>query len=35
VALGVLERFGVELVPEPVFVGHAWEPLGAETAPAP
>jgi UDP-N-acetylmuramate dehydrogenase len=24
VAAGVRERFGVELVPEPVFVGHAW-----------
>ena len=22
---GVHERFGVELVPEPVFVGHDWE----------
>jgi UDP-N-acetylmuramate dehydrogenase len=24
VAGGVRERFGVELVPEPVFVGHRW-----------
>jgi UDP-N-acetylmuramate dehydrogenase len=24
IAGGVRERFGVELVPEPVFVGHAW-----------
>jgi UDP-N-acetylmuramate dehydrogenase len=24
VADGVRARFGVELVPEPVFVGHAW-----------
>ena len=24
IADGVRERFGVELVPEPVFVGHAW-----------
>ncbi len=24
IAAGVRERFGVELVPEPVFVGHAW-----------
>ena len=23
-ANGVLDRFGVELVPEPVFVGHDW-----------
>ena len=28
IASGVRERFGVELVPEPVFVGHAWEPAG-------
>jgi UDP-N-acetylmuramate dehydrogenase len=28
IAGGVRERFGVELVPEPVFVGHAWEPAG-------
>jgi UDP-N-acetylmuramate dehydrogenase len=26
IAGGVRERFGVDLVPEPVFVGHAWEP---------
>jgi UDP-N-acetylmuramate dehydrogenase len=26
IAGGVHERFGVDLVPEPVFVGHAWEP---------
>ena len=24
IADGVRERFGVELEPEPVFVGHAW-----------
>ena len=24
IAAGVRERFGIELVPEPVFVGHAW-----------
>jgi UDP-N-acetylmuramate dehydrogenase len=24
IAGGVREAFGVELVPEPVFVGHAW-----------
>jgi UDP-N-acetylmuramate dehydrogenase len=24
IAAGVRERFGVDLVPEPVFVGHAW-----------
>jgi UDP-N-acetylmuramate dehydrogenase len=28
IASGVRDRFGVELVPEPVFVGHAWEPAG-------
>jgi UDP-N-acetylmuramate dehydrogenase len=28
IAHGVHERFGVDLVPEPVFVGHAWEPAG-------
>jgi UDP-N-acetylmuramate dehydrogenase len=28
IADGVRERFGVELVPEPVFVGHAWSPDG-------
>jgi UDP-N-acetylmuramate dehydrogenase len=28
IAGGVHEVFGVELVPEPVFAGHAWEPLG-------
>jgi UDP-N-acetylmuramate dehydrogenase len=28
IAGGVRERFGVDLVPEPVFVGHAWEPAG-------
>ncbi|HEX8159481.1 MAG TPA: UDP-N-acetylmuramate dehydrogenase [Solirubrobacteraceae bacterium] len=26
IAGGVRETFGVELVPEPVFVGHSWEP---------
>jgi UDP-N-acetylmuramate dehydrogenase len=26
IAGGVHERFGVDLVPEPVFVGHAWSP---------
>jgi UDP-N-acetylmuramate dehydrogenase len=26
IAGGVRAAFGVELVPEPVFVGHAWEP---------
>jgi UDP-N-acetylmuramate dehydrogenase len=26
IAGGVRERFGVELAPEPVFVGHAWPP---------
>ncbi len=26
IASGVREAFGVGLVPEPVFVGHAWEP---------
>jgi UDP-N-acetylmuramate dehydrogenase len=25
IAGGVREAFGVGLVPEPVFVGHAWE----------
>ncbi|HEX8085520.1 MAG TPA: UDP-N-acetylmuramate dehydrogenase [Solirubrobacteraceae bacterium] len=30
IASGVRERFGVELHPEPVFVGHEWE--GAEEA---
>jgi UDP-N-acetylmuramate dehydrogenase len=29
IADGVEERFGVRLVPEPVFVGHEWEPLPA------
>ena len=29
IADGVRERFGVDLVPEPVFVGHAWDPVGA------
>ena len=24
IARGVHDRFGVDLVPEPVFVGHAW-----------
>jgi UDP-N-acetylmuramate dehydrogenase len=28
IATGVRERFGVDLVPEPVFVGHAWAPAG-------
>jgi UDP-N-acetylmuramate dehydrogenase len=27
IATGVHEAFGVGLVPEPVFVGHAWEPV--------
>jgi UDP-N-acetylmuramate dehydrogenase len=27
IAAGVHDAFGVELVPEPVFVGHAWERL--------
>ncbi len=27
IAGGVRERFGVELVPEPVFVGHSWRRL--------
>jgi UDP-N-acetylmuramate dehydrogenase len=26
VADGVFDRFGVDLVPEPVFIGHAWRP---------
>jgi len=26
IALGVHETFGVRLMPEPVFVGHAWDP---------
>jgi UDP-N-acetylmuramate dehydrogenase len=25
IAAGVREEFGVELQPEPVFVGHAWQ----------
>ncbi|MEA2244379.1 MAG: hypothetical protein QOD24_3935, partial [Solirubrobacteraceae bacterium] len=25
IAGGVRDAFGVELVPEPVFVGHTWE----------
>ncbi|WP_205698692.1 UDP-N-acetylmuramate dehydrogenase [Conexibacter sp. SYSU D00693] len=29
VAGGVRERFGVDLVPEPVFVGHRWDPVPA------
>ena len=28
IASGVHAAFGVELVPEPVFVGHAWKPVG-------
>jgi UDP-N-acetylmuramate dehydrogenase len=28
IAGGVQEAFGVALVPEPVFVGHAWTPVG-------
>jgi UDP-N-acetylmuramate dehydrogenase len=28
IAAGVQEAFGIGLVPEPVFVGHAWEPVG-------
>jgi UDP-N-acetylmuramate dehydrogenase len=31
IASGVRERFGVDLVPEPVFVGHAWEPAAGAT----
>jgi UDP-N-acetylmuramate dehydrogenase len=27
IAAGVHDAFGVELVPEPVFVGHAWQRL--------
>jgi UDP-N-acetylmuramate dehydrogenase len=27
IARGVRDAFGVELVPEPVFVGHEWEPV--------
>ena len=30
IAAGVQERFGVELVPEPVFVGHEWQRGGAQ-----
>ena len=30
IAGGVRERFGVELVPEPVFVGHAWPASGGQ-----
>ena len=25
IAAGVRERFGVELHPEPIFVGHSWQ----------
>ena len=32
IAGGVHDAFGVELVPEPVFAGHAWEPLGERPA---
>jgi UDP-N-acetylmuramate dehydrogenase len=32
IARGVHERFGVDLVPEPVFVGHAWEPASGANA---
>jgi UDP-N-acetylmuramate dehydrogenase len=35
IAGGVHDRFGVDLVPEPVFVGHAWSAvLRTESAPA-
>jgi UDP-N-acetylenolpyruvoylglucosamine reductase len=27
IAAGVHDAFGLRLVPEPVFVGHAWEPV--------
>jgi UDP-N-acetylmuramate dehydrogenase len=30
IAAGVRDRFGVELVPEPVFAGHEWSPVGAQ-----
>ena len=30
IAAGVRERFGVELVPEPVFAGHEWSPVAAQ-----
>jgi UDP-N-acetylmuramate dehydrogenase len=30
IAAGVSDRFGVELVPEPVFVGHEWAAAGAQ-----
>lgn len=37
IAAGVAEEFGVELVPEPVFVGHQWSPpevaAGADRVP--
>ena len=29
IASGVRERFGVDLVPEPVFVGHSWDQANA------
>lgn len=34
IAAGVRERFGVNLKPEPIFVGHAWEPDPAAANPA-
>jgi UDP-N-acetylmuramate dehydrogenase len=35
IAAGVVDRFGVELYPEPVFVGHTWAPVSAaELTPA-
>ena len=30
IAAGVQDTFGVELVPEPVFVGHEWAEAGAQ-----
>ena len=33
IAAGVQERFGVELVPEPVFVGHEWDPSARRAGP--
>ena len=30
IAAGVRDTFGIELVPEPVFAGHEWSPLGAQ-----
>jgi UDP-N-acetylmuramate dehydrogenase len=34
IAGGVREAFGVQLVPEPVFVGHEWEPQAPGVTPA-